>query len=268
MATKKSARKSQSRRSPSRPASTVQRHLQARTWRDIQKLVPSKIDTVILPVGTVEAHGASCIGTDNYIPDSIAENIAEDINALIAPIVNHGITRSLFAYPGSTTISPDTFVAYLLDILLSFHHSGFKNVIILNGHGGNNSALKDVVRLANHRWKLNVAAIHWWEMCADITVEHFGETGGHAGLDENAMVLAINPEFGSKEQFKKNMVYSFAPGADVYPIPGTVLTPKENAGHPRFDDLESFRKYHKKVCTKVSEFCKFVIQRWREAGLA
>lgn len=268
MPTKKSAQKSQTRSKSAQTGASTEWHLQARTWRDIQKLVPATIDTVILPVGTVEAHGASCIGTDNYIPASIADNIAKDLNAFIAPIVNHGITRSLYAYPGSTTVSPETFIAYLLDILQSFHHSGFKNVIILNGHGGNNSALKDVVRLANHRWKLNVAAIHWWEMCANITVEHFGESGGHAGLDENAMVMAINPDFGNKGQFKKNMVYTFEPGADVYPVPGTILTPKEIAGHPRFDDIQLFREYHRKVCDKVSGFCQFVIQRWREAGLA
>lgn len=244
-----------------------QRQMQALTWRDIQRLVPKEIDTIILPVGTVEAHGASCIGTDNYIPDSIAEVIAPEINALVAPIVNHGITKSLYGYPGSTTIRPRTFIKYLLDIMQSFHHSGFKNVIILNGHGGNNDALKDVVRESNHRWKLNVAALHWWQMCAEITKEHFGETGGHAGLDENAMVMAINPEFGFAEQYSDDLVYSFAPGADVYPIPGTILTYTPEAGKPRFDNLEESKEYHGKVCSKVSEFAQFVIKRWRDAGL-
>jgi creatinine amidohydrolase len=244
-----------------------QRQMQALTWRDIQKLVPNEIDTIILPVGTVEAHGASCIGTDNYIPDSIAETIAPEINALIAPIVNHGITRSLYGYPGSTTIRPKTFIKYLMDIMHSFHHSGFKNVIILNGHGGNNDALKDVVRESNHRWKLNVAALHWWALCDEVTKAHFGDHGGHAGLDENAMVMAINPEFGFADQYSDDMVYSFVRGADIYPIPGTILTPTADGGKPRFDDIDSAKEYHKKVCAKVSEFAQFVLKRWREAGL-
>ncbi len=245
----------------------MERHLQARTWRDIQRLVPKEIDTIILPVGTVEAHGASCIGTDNYIPDSIADGIAEGTNALIAPIVNHGITRSLYSYPGSTTIEPETFVRYLMDIMKSFARSKFKNVIILNGHGGNNNALKDVVREANHQLGLNVAALHWWQMCDEITHEHFGESGGHAGLDENAMVMAINPDFGFPDQYSDDLVYTFAPGADIYPIPGTILTASADAGKPRFDNLESSREYHQKVVTKVSDFAQFVLKRWREAGL-
>lgn len=243
------------------------RIMQELTWQEISRLVPEHIDTIILPVGTVEAHGASCIGTDNYIPQSIAEVVAPEVNALVAPIVNHGITRSLYSYAGSTTIRPKTFIRYLLDILLSFHHSKFKNVIILNGHGGNNTALKDVVREGNHRWQLNVAAIHWWEMCAELTKEHFGETGGHAGLDENAMVMALNPEFGQKEQYSDDLVYSFAPGADVYPVPGTILTYTPDAGKPRFDDIDSAKEYHGKVCAKVSEFTSFVLKRWRDSGL-
>ena len=74
----------------------------------IQKLVPSEIDTVIFPVGTLEAHGSSCIGTDNFIPESIAAGIAGRVNALIAPTVNYGITRSLLRYSGGSGIKPDT----------------------------------------------------------------------------------------------------------------------------------------------------------------
>ena len=242
--------------------------MQALTWREIQELVPANIDTVILPVGTVEAHGASCIGTDNYIPDSIAQVIAPELSALIAPIVNHGITRSLYGYPGSTTISPQVFIDYLLDILRSFARSKFKNVIILNGHGGNTASLKDVVTTGNHQIGLNICCLDWWEMCRELTKEHFGESGGHAGLDENAMVMAINPEFGRKERYTDDLLYSFAPGANVYPIPGTILTYTPDAGRPRFDNLDEAKAFHAKVCAKVCEFSKFVLERWRGAGLA
>jgi len=50
----------------------MERELQKLSWLKVQNLVPQQIDTVILPVGTVEAHGSSCLGTDNYIPNEIA----------------------------------------------------------------------------------------------------------------------------------------------------------------------------------------------------
>ncbi|HHI02709.1 MAG TPA: creatininase family protein, partial [candidate division Zixibacteria bacterium] len=62
----------------------MQRQLQRLTTRNIRKLVPDKIDTILLPVGTVEAHGAAALGTDNFIPESLAEYLADKIDALIA----------------------------------------------------------------------------------------------------------------------------------------------------------------------------------------
>ena len=66
----------------------MERRLQRLNWIKVKKLVPDKIDTVIFPVGTLEAHGSACLGTDNFIPETIAEGIAERLNALVAPVVN------------------------------------------------------------------------------------------------------------------------------------------------------------------------------------
>ena len=54
-------------------------------WKEFQQLVPAKIKTVILTVGTLEAHGFINNGADNTVPVAIAKAIAGDINALIAP---------------------------------------------------------------------------------------------------------------------------------------------------------------------------------------
>ena len=82
-------------------------------WAEFGKLVPDKYDTVIIPVGTIEAHGVSPLGTDNLIPMEIASRIAGDLNAIIAPAVNYGVTSTLLAYPGSVTVSSETFQKYM-----------------------------------------------------------------------------------------------------------------------------------------------------------
>ena len=46
-------------------------------WQEYRDLVPKKIDTVILPVGTIEAHGVTNLATDVVIPLKIAEEIAD-----------------------------------------------------------------------------------------------------------------------------------------------------------------------------------------------
>lgn len=244
----------------------MERELQKLNWLTIQKIVPSEIDTIILPVGTIEAHGSACLGTDNFIPETIAQGIAERINALIAPTLNYGITRSLYRYHGSLTVQPDTFGLFVTEILDSLTDSGFRNIIIMNGHGGNNKVLKTVACDFHQQAQVNVAVIHWWELCQQMTDEFFGHAGGHAGTDETAMVQAIDPALADQSMYDPDLAYNFEPGADVYPVPGTILLYKEGEGYPNFD-LEQAKDYREKVVAKVGDFVEMVLGRWRKFGL-
>lgn len=244
----------------------MEHHFQKLSWLQIRELVPNEIDTALLPIGTIEAHGSACIGTDNYIPEIIAEDIAERVNALIMPTLNYGITRSLYRYNGSITINAQTFQLFVGDILKSMADIGFKNTIVLNGHGGNNSALKEAA-FDFHRNELkNIAVIHWWELCHEMTKAFFGHTGGHAGTDETAMVQAIDPDLADKYSFDEELAYYFRPGADVYPVPGSILLYKEGEGYPNFD-VKQAREYRKKVAETVGDFVELVLKRWQKFGL-
>ncbi|UCG60563.1 MAG: creatininase family protein [Candidatus Zixiibacteriota bacterium] len=244
----------------------MQRQLQKLNSIQIKEMVPAEIDTVLLPVGTVEAHGSACLGTDNLIPEAIAESIAGRLNALIAPTISYGITKSLYRYPGGFTIKPETFRLYIRDVLDSLANSSFKNVFILNGHGGNNTDLKTLAYEFHRDRKVNIAVLHWWQLCADMTREFFGHVGGHAGTDETAMVQAIDPEQAYEQMHDDDLAYYFRPGADVYPVPGTILLYQEGEGLPNFD-LERARQYREKVFQCVGEFAESVLARWRKFDL-
>ncbi len=244
----------------------MQREMQRLSWLKIKELVPSHIDTIILPVGTVEAHGSACIGTDNFIPQRIAEGIAERTNALIAPIVNHGITKSLYRYAGSTTVSPEVFAAYIREIIDCFADDGFRNVIIMNGHGGNNSALKQVAHDFHRERLANICVVHWWDLCAEMTAEFFQHAGGHAGTDETAMVQAIDPDLVDWSLYDKDLAYQFKPGADVYPVPGQILLYRAGEGYPE-DNVERSREYLQKVIDEVGSFVEMVLERWKKFDL-
>jgi len=239
----------------------MQRELQKLTWKNIKELVPEKIDTVLFPVGTIEAHGAAALGTDNIIPQSMAEHLADKINALIAPILNYGITKSLYGYPGSMTTKPENFRNFVFDILKSLNDVGFKRIIVLNGHGGNNSELKAAAQKFYYKYRRNIAVIHWWDLCRDLVPEVYGEAGGHAGLDETAMVQAVDESYVDKSLFDDNMPYHYRPGGDIYPIPGSILLYKENEGIPDFDAGKA-REFQKKVFKEVEDFIKMILKRW------
>lgn len=236
--------------------------LEEMTWRQVQELVPDKTDLVFLPVGTIEAHGSSCIGTDNYIPTDIADYLRDRFDAIMAPCVHYGITKSLYGYAGSITIKPENFINYMTDIVESLADKGFRRCIIVNGHGGNNSALKQVAHQSYNRFKIKTAVVSWWMMCSDITEEVYGSPGGHAGLDETGYVMSIDPKLGDKSAYESKMAYKFVDGVDVYPIPGSVLLyDKEGRGAPDFDPKKG-KELADKVKKRMGDFLEDLFDRW------
>src|SRR5262245_18944975 len=86
-------------------------------WMEFKEYVPSKINTVILPTGTLEPHGVINNGADITAPIALARKIAREVNAMIAPIIPYGITGSMDAYPGAFSISEATYRASARDVL-------------------------------------------------------------------------------------------------------------------------------------------------------
>lgn len=244
----------------------MERRLQRLSWTKIKKAVPEKVDTILFPVGTIEAHGAAAIGTDNFIPKAIADLQAERLGALIAPTLNYGITKSLYRYPGSITVRPDNYTPFVADILNSFVDQKFKFIIVLNGHGGNNAALKKAAYDIHYHRKAFIAVVHWWQLVGDLTREHFGEAGGHAGLDETACVQAIDPGLVDAGEYNRDMAYQVNFGADVYPSPGSILLYEDGEGYPNFDQQQA-KAYLPKMAAKVGDFIEDIIGRWKAIGI-
>jgi creatinine amidohydrolase len=230
-------------------------------WIEFEKLVPDKYDTAILPVGTIEAHGVAPLGTDDFIPVEMAKRIAADLKAIVAPVVNYGITRTLLAYPGSLSVSSETFEKYLTEIMLSIADCKFPKLVVLNGHGGH---IEQLGRAAREVWgakKIKIAVIHWWMCCDDIVERIYGRAGGHAATDENAAIQAFRPELIHKEFYSDDMVYNQPPGFTVYPNPGTILAYKDNAGFLDFDQKKA-EEYFNAATERVKSHILEIFKRW------
>jgi creatinine amidohydrolase len=242
------------------------RKLERMLWQQVREAVPSTTDTVVLPVGTIEAHGAACLGTDGFIPSDIGEFVCDKLDLILAPPVWYGITKSLFAYPGSLTVSPKHLEDYIFDLMKSFKYHQFKRVVILNGHGGNNSALKNVAHRAHSELGLNVAVVHWWLLCGEVTKEVYGGEGGHAGIDETGYVMSIDPSLADKSYYTEHLVHEHKIGADVYPYPGSIgIYNDRGEGRPDFD-AEKGTVFAGKVKEKVLEFVSYVLSQWDKNG--
>jgi creatinine amidohydrolase len=247
----------------------VSRELDRLNWMEVRELVPSKIRTVLLPLGTLEGHGVAVNGTDTAAPLAMARAIAPKVNALIAPAVPYGITGSLEAYPGGLTIPDEAYRPYIRAILQGLARSRFKNVILLNGHGGNTTALNAVAAEVGREAGVRTLVVNWWTFCSDVTLDVFKEDGGHAGENENAYVMAIDPSNVRRERYTgpEMAIPNPVPGAwSAYPSPASILLYKPGQGLPRFDPVKA-KEYFDKVNAKVAALVEDIVARWERAGV-
>lgn len=237
-------------------------------WQEIQKVVPDNIETVLLPVGSIEPHGVIPNGTDNLAPESMARNIAEKLEALIAPTLNYGVTPSMEAYPGAVSISSKAYSPFVKDILKGLAKNKFKNIIILNGHGGNTDFLHHAASEVSRSFRVRILVVNWWSLTAEEVQEVFGEEGGHAGNNETAYIQAVYPQYVHREEFEKDMATPNPKGTSWFavPVPSSILLYKKGEGHPTFD-REQAEEYFRLVNEKVVRRVRDVIKKWDKAGL-
>jgi creatinine amidohydrolase len=245
------------------------REMERINWIEFREWVPEKIKTVLLPLGTLEPHGVAANGTDILAPVAMARQIAARIDAMIAPVVAYGFTGVLDAYPGSFTVPEDAYRAYVRAVMMGFAKNKFKNIILLNGHGGGQTAiLSALAQEVGRETGARILAVNWWSYCSDVTQEIFGENGGHAGDNETAYVMAIDPSLVQKERYQADMATALpAPNTwSAYPFPSSIMLYEEGQGYPKFD-LAKAKIYFAKVNDKVATLIEETIRKWDMAGL-
>ena len=251
------------------PPAPSTREMERINWMEFREWVPGKINTVLLPLGTIEPHGVTANGADILAPVAIAKEIAPRVNAMIAPVIPYGFTGVMDAYPGAFTVPEDVYRAYVRSVLVGLAKNKFKNIILINGHGGGQTAIltalaQDVGRETGTR----ILAVNWWSYCSDVTLEVFGEDGGHAAENENAFIMAIDPSLVHKERYNQDMVTANpSPGTwSAYPNPSSITLYKDGQGYPKFD-LAKAKTYFAKVNDKLTKLVQETIRKWDLAGL-
>jgi len=238
-------------------------------WMEFKEVVPSKIDTVLLATGTLEPHGVINNGADNTAPTAMAKTISRRTNAMIAPTLPYGITGSMEAYPGAFQITEAAYRPFVKQILEGLAKNGFRNIIILNGHGGGQTAvLQSVAAEVAVERKVRTLVINWWSFASDETKEVFGEDGGHAGLNETAFIQAIDSSLVHADRYKPEMATAY-PAAGTWsavPFPSSIGLYQKGQGYPKFDQKKA-DEYYKKVTDKVAGLIIDIKKKWDLAGL-
>ena len=245
-------------------------NMQEYAWMRLAQIVPSVTDRVILPIGTVESHGACAIGTDNVIPLHAAELIWDKCNALVAPAINHGVTgASISQFPGSITVRPEIFEEYIYDVLKDLVRSGFRNILIVNGHGGNTDPVKKAMTRLHQETAAHFMIIDWWTVAFNIVNEVYGtkaQQSGHGDREEAAMVMAFNPELVDREMYEKLGKENVSragtdAGVAMMPAWATSRLPEAGVGYLDFD-LAKAKAYTQKKADFMADTFLEAVKRW------
>ena len=245
------------------------REINELNWMEVRELVPAKIRTILLPTGTIEAHGVVNNGADNTAPEALARAMAPGLNALVAPVLSYGVTGSLDGYAGTFQVSEEAYRLMVTDILRGLARNGFKNIIIVNGHGGPQSAiLSDVSEKVGRAERVRVMVTNWWAICSDVTLKVFGEDGGHAGWNETAFIQAINPKLVHPERYSDALATprQAAGTWTAFPFPSPIILYQPNQGYVKFDQGKA-DAYFKAVVEKMTVLVRETIAKWDQAGI-
>ncbi len=131
-------------------------------WMDVEEYLKNE-DRVIVVLGACEQHGYLSLQTDTKIPLALADAASARTNVIIAPELTVGVSPYFLSYPGTLSIRSEIYIQFVGDILSSLYQTGFRRILILNGHSGNNIVRAKLVEMANSLPELKFSWYSWWE---------------------------------------------------------------------------------------------------------
>ncbi len=179
------------------------------TWPEVQQAIAGGKTSAIIYTGSTEQNGPHmAIGKHNFIARWVAGAIAIKLgNALVYPTLpfaptGDAVTRSAhMRFPGSVSLTSQTYTAVVHDIALSALDAGFKDVFIMGDHGDGQDVLASVAKSLDSEWKTKGARVFY---VGDVYVKekqqaHAYEASHglpthdvHAGTDDTSELMALD----------------------------------------------------------------------------
>jgi len=130
-------------------------------WMQVEEYL-RRDDRAVLPLGSTEQHSHLRLTVDGILPERVAADAAEPLGIPVFPVVSYGVTPYFREFPGTISLRVETHLRVVGDILDSMAHSGFRRILIVNGHGGNGAVQPFAQEWAANHPKCRVLFHNWW----------------------------------------------------------------------------------------------------------
>ena len=188
----------------------IKNYLPHMSWKDIEEALVHT-DIVIIPVGSIEQHGPHMpLGTDFYWALNMCLLIAQETDILVAPALMVGLAEYHMGFPGTMTLTPETFEAVLYESSQCLLRHGFKKILFLNGHGGNTDSMQHVIRKINQTTSASAVMLNGLQTPTLKDAVQYPQFDWHAGEKETSEMLYLTPGLVDMTRAEKPIL-SFPP---------------------------------------------------------
>ncbi len=174
------------------------------TTQELKAAIAAGYNTALVFSGSVEASGPHlALGKHNFRARSYSERVARGVgHTLVGPVIPVAPTsESLMRFPGTINLRPEIFAEVNADVARSLAAAGFRNVVLLGDHGGDQDPLKTVApkldrELSPKGTRVFFSGDGYSRSTTEIEAyaKAHGMIGaGHGGLWDTAELWAVNP---------------------------------------------------------------------------
>jgi creatinine amidohydrolase len=247
--------------------------LQDMTWPEVARLDRERA-LVLAPLAACEQHSRHLpTFTDAILCGAVAGAVEKSMpeRVLLLPVLWLGASDHHFPFGATLSVSVDTHIQLVAELLTPLLDDGFKRFLILNGHGGNIDTLHAALRRLQPRYPDRLlAGASYWELAEEELAKlAAGERKhmGHACEFETSMMMHFRPdlvragEIKNDHQAKPRALRGLYVAEDM-----SQRTGQGCVGYPEAATRESGRRFADAIIERVTEVCRHLADEKIVAG--
>jgi creatinine amidohydrolase len=178
---------------------------------------------VILPVASLEQHGPHLpVEVNSMLGETVAVRAAREIvargqQAVVLPVLWTGLSEHHMSFGGTVTLDFPAFSTVVEGVCRSVLRDGFKRIVLLNAHGGNENALRTITDELTPKYGVPIVQFTYWYAAAEEIAEILETQSAllHACEAETSMLLAVRPDLVAMDRAGTAKANSTPDVADV-----------------------------------------------------
>ncbi len=233
------------------------------TTTEVRDAIQSGKTTVLIFNASTEASGPHLVlGKHIFRARYLGARIARELgNALVAPVMPFAPTGEETKFSGTVNLSPDTFSRVNEDVAVSMAKAGFRYIVLMGDHDGNQVPLKELAPTLDERYRSQGIRVFFSsdaysksnQEIESYLAGHNFPPSRHGGVADTSLLWAVGAQY-----VRRDKIAIGDPLERPYP-PGLLLGPIGVEGDPRRSSLELGQMFMDwKVKNGVAEIRKLI----------